>query len=414
MSIFSKPPPPPVEKINETRFADVELSISKRYSALDSKINNLFDGLGNRLSKFDEQVNILLKRTYELESKVEGQLIDVENTAKKQLHKQLDRMDQFEKIISKSYITTVQHKDISNDIAGTIRGVKTEMDSVSSEVKRVEKSIPRDTVSLSSVSKLKSELDIKVEKIANAIPKNTVTGDTLTNVRQELIDLIQNYATTDALKALSNTATQLTSKNNDANKTISDTFKVYQRDLGIQKEQIKTIQNDYLNSSFIKTVDSKLSSITKDFYSVVQDTNSKIPKNTISESEFNTLLEKQKQLNKVVSKNHKSSFESLDVVDKSITSKVNKSISGVSNEVEQLKQTIIELKLGSDTSGLKLMVRELVDDVVRDIKNINDFALGNFKTLDTERKKEIQDVSKRLNEVQSGFSRLVNLTKGNR
>ena len=60
------------------------------------------------------------------------------------------------------------------------------------------------------------------------------------------------------------------------------------------------------------------------------------------------------------------------------------------------------------------MVRELVDDVVRDIKNINDFALGNFKTLDTERKKEIQDVSKRLNEVQSGFSRLVNLTKGNR
>ena len=94
MSIFSKPTPPPTEKINEKRFADVELSISKRYSALEKKIDNLFDGLSNRLSKFDEQVNILLKRTYDLERKVEGQLIDVENTAKKQLHHQLDRMEQ--------------------------------------------------------------------------------------------------------------------------------------------------------------------------------------------------------------------------------------------------------------------------------------------------------------------------------
>ena len=187
MSIFSKPTPPPTEKINEKRFADVELSISKRYSALEKKIDNLFDGLSNRLSKFDEQVNILLKRTYDLEGKVEGQLIDVENTAKKQLHHQLDRMEEFEKRISKSYITTKEHRDISDDIAGTIRSVKTEMEDISDETKRIEKSIPTDTASLSSIFKIKAELDVKLEKLANALPKNTVSGDTLTGVRQELI-----------------------------------------------------------------------------------------------------------------------------------------------------------------------------------------------------------------------------------
>jgi len=104
-------------------------------------------------------------------------------------------MEQFEKRISKSYITTKEHRDISDDIAGTIRSVKTEMDGISDETKRIEKSIPRDTASTTSISKIKAELDVKISKIANAIPKNTVSGDTLTGVRQELISQMQTYAT---------------------------------------------------------------------------------------------------------------------------------------------------------------------------------------------------------------------------
>jgi len=218
MSIFSKPTPPPTEKINEKRFSDVELSISKRYSALEKKIDNLFDGLSNRLSKFDEQVNILLKRTYDLEGKVEGQLIDVENTAKKQLHHQLDRMEEFEKRISKSYITTKEHKDISDDIAGVIRSVKTEMDNISDESKRIEGSIPTDTASTTSISKIKAELDVKIAKLANALPKNTVSGDTLTSVRQELINQMQTYATTEALNAISDITKKLSLDNIESNK----------------------------------------------------------------------------------------------------------------------------------------------------------------------------------------------------
>lgn len=399
MSIFSKPTPPPTEKINEKRFADVELSISKRYSALEKKIDNLFDGLSNRLSKFDEQVNILLKRTYDLERKVEGQLIDVENTAKKQLHHQLDRMEQFEKRISKSYITTKEHRDISDDIAGTIRSVKTEMDGISDETKRIEKSIPRDTASTTSISKIKAELDIKIEKIANAIPKNTVSGDTLTGVRQELINQMQTYATTEALNAVSNITKKLSSDNIESNNLISKSVTKHQRDLGLMKEIINNIQKDYLDSDFNKTVDSKILNNSKELVQLIKDTNKAIPTDTVSGNEFKSLLEKQKQLNTLVDKNKISSSESLDVVDKSITGKVNKSVSKVNKDIQSIKKTIIELKLGSDTSGLKLMVRELVDDVIKDIKNTNDFALENFKVENVDRRKEIKKINKDINQI---------------
>ena len=399
MSIFSKPTPPPTEKINEKRFADVELSISKRYSALEKKIDNLFDGLSNRLSKFDEQVNILLKRTYDLERKVEGQLIDVENTAKKQLHHQLDRMEQFEKRISKSYITTKEHRDISDDIAGTIRSVKTEMDGISDETKRIEKSIPRDTASTTSISKIKAELDIKISKIANAIPKNTVSGDTLTGVRQELISQMQTYATTEALNAVSNITKKLSSDNIESNNLISKSVTKHQRDLGLMKEIINNIQKDYLDSDFNKTVDSKILNNSKELVQLIKDTNKAIPTDTVSGNEFKSLLEKQKQLNTLVDKNKISSSESLDVVDKSITGKVNKSVSKVNKDIQSIKKTIIELKLGSDTSGLKLMVRELVDDVIKDIKNTNDFALENFKVENVDRRKEIKKINKDINQI---------------
>ena len=399
MSIFSKPTPPPTEKINEKRFADVELSISKRYSALEKKIDNLFDGLSNRLSKFDEQVNILLKRTYDLERKVEGQLIDVENTAKKQLHHQLDRMEQFEKRISKSYITTKEHRDISDDIAGTIRSVKTEMDGISDETKRIEKSIPRDTASTTSISKIKAELDVKISKIANAIPKNTVSGDTLTGVRQELISQMQTYATTEALNALSDITKKLSSDNIESNNLISKSVTKHQRDLGLMKEIINNIQKDYLDSDFNKTVDSKISNNSKELVQLIKDTNKAIPTDTVSGNEFKSLLEKQKQLNTLVDKNKISSSESLDVVDKSITGKVNKSVSKVNKDIQSIKKTIIELKLGSDTSGLKLMVRELVDDVIKDIKNTNDFALENFKVENVDRRKEIKKINKDINQI---------------
>lgn len=399
MSIFSKPTPPPTEKINEKRFADVELSISKRYSALEKKIDNLFDGLSNRLSKFDEQVNILLKRTYDLERKVEGQLIDVENTAKKQLHHQLDRMEQFEKRISKSYITTKEHRDISDDIAGTIRSVKTEMDGISDETKRIEKSIPRDTASTTSISKIKAELDVKISKIANAIPKNTVSGDTLTGVRQELISQMQTYATTEALNALSNITKKLSSDNIESNNLISKSVTKHQRDLGLMKEIINNIQKDYLDSDFNKTVDSKILNNSKELVQLIKDTNKAIPTDVVSGNEFKSLLEKQKQLSTLVDKNKISSSESLDVVDKSITGKVNKSVNKVNKDIQSIKKTIIELKLGSDTSGIKLMVRELVDDVIKDIKNTNDFALENFKVENVDRRKEIKKINKDINQI---------------
>lgn len=399
MSIFSKPTPPPTEKINEKRFADVELSISKRYSALEKKIDNLFDGLSNRLSKFDEQVNILLKRTYDLERKVEGQLIDVENTSKKQLHHQLDKMDQFEKRISKSYITTKEHRDILDDIAGTIRSVKTEIDGISDKTKRIEKSIPKDTASTTSISKIKAELDIKIEKIANAIPKNTVSGDTLTGVRQELINQMQTYATTEALNAVSNITKKLSSDNIESNNLISKSVTKQQRDLGLVNEIIQNIQKDYLDSDFNKTVDSKILKNSNELLQLIKDTNKAIPTDVVSGNEFKSLLEKQKQLNTLVNKNKISSSESLDVVDKSITGKVNKSVSKVNKDIQSIKKTIIELKLGSDTSGIKLMVRELVDDVIKDIKNTNDFALENFKVENVDRREEIKKINKDINQI---------------
>ena len=317
----------------------------------------------------------------------------------KQLHHQLDRMEQFEKRISQSYITTKEHRDISDDIAGTIRSVKTEMSGISDETKRIEKSIPKDTASTISISKIKSELDVKITKLANAIPKNTVSGDTLTGVRQELINQMQTYATTEALKAVSDITKKLSSDNIESNKSILKSVTKHQRDLNKQGEIIKNIQNDYLDSKYDKVVDNKVLKSVNELLQLIKDTNKSIPTDIVSGNEFKSLLEKQKQLNTLVDKNKISSSESLDTVDKSITGKVNKSVSKVNKDIQSIKKTIIELKLGSDTSGIKLMVRELVDDVIKDIKNTNDFALENFKVENVDRRKEIKKINKDINQI---------------
>ena len=180
---------------------------------------------------------------------------------------------------------------------------------------------------------------------------------------------------------------------------ISKSVTKHQRDLGLMKEIINNIQKDYLDSDFNKTVDSKILKNSNELLQLIKDTNKAIPTDIVSGNEFKSLLEKQKQLNTIVDKNKITSSESLDTVDKSITGKVNKSVSKVNKDIQSIKKTIIELKLGSDTSGIKLMVRELVDDVVKDIKNTNDFALENFKVENVDRRKEIKKINKDINQI---------------
>ena len=210
---------------------------------------------------------------------------------------------------------------------------------------------------------------------------------------------MQTYATTEALNAVSNITKKLSSDNIESNNLISKSVTKHQRDLGLMKEIINNIQKDYLDSDFNKTVDSKILKNSNELLQLIKDTNKAIPTDVVSGNEFKSLLEKQKQLNTLVNKNKISSSESLDTVDKSITGKVNKSVSKVNKDIQSIKKTIIELKLGSDTSGIKLMVRELVDDVIKDIKNTNDFALENFKVENVDRRKEIKKINKDINQI---------------
>ena len=210
---------------------------------------------------------------------------------------------------------------------------------------------------------------------------------------------MQTYATTEALNAVSNITKKLSSDNIESNNLISKSVTKHQRDLGLMKEIINNIQKDYLDSDFNKTVDSKILKNSNELLQLIKDTNKAIPTDVVSGNEFKSLLEKQKQLNTLVDKNKITSSESLDTVDKSITGKVNKSVSKVNKDIQSIKKTIIELKLGSDTSGIKLMVRELVDDVIKDIKNTNDFALENFKVENVDRRKEIKKINKDINQI---------------
>ena len=210
---------------------------------------------------------------------------------------------------------------------------------------------------------------------------------------------MQTYATTEALNAVSNITKKLSSDNIESNNLISKSVTKQQRDLGLVNEIIQNIQKDYLDSDFNKTVDSKILKNSNELLQLIKDTNKAIPTDVVSGNEFKSLLEKQKQLNTLVNKNKISSSESLDTVDKSITGKVNKSVSKVNKDIQSIKKTIIELKLGSDTSGIKLMVRELVDDVIKDIKNTNDFALENFKVENVDRRKEIKKINKDINQI---------------
>ena len=408
-SIFNnKPKQPPV---SEQRFADIELSISKRYEALETKIENRIAGMSDRFSKLDEQVSVLLKRTYDLERRLESRFIEVDNQVKQNLLNYDSKIDAFRKQTKDEFVLRENFLEMSDAVAGSVRKVKLEVDNNKKLIDKTNKAIPTGVAKATQLDKAVSDFDKALLKIANSIPKNTITAESVAGIRKDLIAQMQVYATTDALKAISKEVDNKINKSNKSNNAVASANQKVQRELGIVADKVNNIQEDYLDSRFNKVVESKLKKVNSNLQSQIKETNKAIPTNFITANEFNILLEKQKQLTETVDNNLTTSNDSVSIISKTTENKIQSLTTKLNTEIENLKQSVVEAKLGEDTSSIKLMVRELLDIEIRDIKNTNEFSLGNLKEQNISRKNEIKATAQRINELRKDLDKAIALVK---
>ena len=408
-SIFNnKPKQPPV---SEQRFADIELSISKRYEALETKIENRISGISDRFAKLDEQVSVLLKRTYDLERRLESRFIEVDNQVKQNLLNYDSKIDAFRKQTKDEFVLRENFLEMSDAVAGSVRKVKLEVDNNKKLIDKTNKSIPTGVAKATQLDKAVSDLNQAIIKVANSIPKNTITAEAVAGIRKDLIAQMQVYATTDALKAISKEVDSKVNKSNKSNNAVAAANQKTQRELGIVVDKVNNIQEDYLDSRFNKVVESKIKKVNSNLQSLIKETNEAIPTNFVTANEFNILLEKQKQLTETVDNNLTTSNDSVSIISKTTENKIQSITTKLNTEIENLKQSVVEAKLGEDTSSIKLMVRELLDIEIRDIKNTNEFSLGNLKEQNINRKNEIKATAQRINELRKDLDKAIALVK---
>ena len=405
-SIFSKPTPtPPSEK----RFADIELSISNRYKSLDDKIDSRMDGLQARFIRLDEQVTELLKRTYDAERKIEGQLIDVENTAKKQFHNYDNKIDNFEKRLDGKYSTVEGTKNLIDDIAGTIRLLKNEIDETTKSVKVVEAKIPKNTVDKSSVEDAISTLNNAIMKVANAIPKNTASTDLVADVRKEIIKIFDSYSTTEALKSVKSEVDSKIDKVAKASASTTKLSKETQSEFNKLASTVKDIKADYTPKSVIPSINNEIAAAKAELLLSDKKVIESIPTKFVKPIELDNVKDQIRTLGDELLKNKTMLNESINISQSQIDKIVKDSISYFDNKVKELEAAFSD-KSGIDSERMKNIIREVADEEIKLLRNTTKLLQDNVKQNVIEVKNQNKNLANKFNELQKDFFKVLKLT----
>ena len=405
-SIFSKPTPtPPSEK----RFADIELSISNRYKSLDDKIDSRMDGLQARFIRLDEQVTELLKRTYDAERKIEGQLIDVENTAKKQFHNYDNKIDNFEKRLDGKYSTVEGTKNLIDDIAGTIRLLKNEINETTKSVKVVEAKIPKNTINKSSVEDAISTLNDAIMKVANAIPKNTASTDLVADVRKEIIKIFDSYSTTEALKSVKSEVDSKIDKVAKASASTTKLSKETQSEFNKLASTVKDIKADYTPKSVIPSINNEIAAAKAELLLSDKKVIESIPTKFVKPIELDNVKDQIRTLGDELLKNKTMLNESINISQSQIDKIVKDAISYFDNKVKELEAAFSD-KSGIDSERMKNIIREVADEEIKLLRNTTKLLQDNVKQNVIEVKNQNRNLAIKFNELQKDFSKVLKLT----
>ena len=406
-SIFA--PKKPAQPDYKADLLNTETSILKRLNTFIDETTNKWKATNDWIKKTGDQVNELLKRTFDLQRKVEGQIIDVENKAKEQFYTYDVKMQKFEDKLDGKYTTVAEHDQKMETVAELIKDVVTKVDKVPSEIKKVQNQIPKNTVTKNTVEDLVSELRGTIEKVANAIPQNVAKADLLAELRRELFAKFDGYITTDALKSVQGEFDSKVKKVADVSAATTRENKATQKDFGKLAAKVDTIKEDYVPSKMIPQIRQEMTKADLKLTDLINEVEGKIPTDYAKTTEVDVLREFQKDILNQFTEHKTEQNQSIAVTMSNIEQIMSRTSTNVTSEIEAFKKTLAETKIGEDANFMKNIIREIADEEIKQMRNANQLFQENVKNNIVEIKNLVRNYGTKTQELQASVDKLIKL-----
>lgn len=390
---------------------DSETSILKRLNIFIEETTNKWKSNNDWIRKTGDQVNELLTRTFDLQSKVESQIIEIESTTTKKFHNYDGKIGKFEKRIDGKYVTVEDSKSKFNEVSDVFRDLSSKVDKLPSDIKNVEKKIPTDVVSKSALEDLVTEFRSNLEKVANAIPKNVASNDLVSDIRREIIEMFHPYVTSDALRLLENKNKKELSKVENLLIATSKESKRTVKDFNLLESKVKEIKEDYVPTNVVPKIKSEIANSNLQLTNLINEVNSRIPTDYAKNYDIDNLHNSQLDILKKLDDHKSDQNNSVDEKIADLKSIMNKPAKKVEDDIKNFQNSLAEYSMGEDSSFMKNIIREIADDEIKNLRNSNSIFQENVATKVFEIKNQNRNLALKMNEIQSNFDKLIKLAR---
>ena len=407
-SIFSKEPKQPPYK---QELLNTETSILKRLNSFIEETTNKWKSTNDWITKTGDQVNELLKRTFDLQRKVEGDMIEMESKFKREISKVPAQLDKFYDDFDKKFPRREELVNIADDIAGTIKKVKSEKDVVDAKVDQVRNEIPKNTVKQKVFEDIISDVRSNLEKVANAIPQNVASNDLVSDIRKEVIALFDNYPTTEALKSVQSGVESKIKKVADVSSATTRENKKTRGDFDKVAAKVVSIEGDYVSQKMLPSIEKKIKESAEASAKAIKSVQKEIPNDYAKQTELYILRESQKEIRNNFEEHKLEQNKSIATTMSNIESIMTRSTGKVEKEIKDFKKELAETTMGEDTNFMKNIVRDIADEEIKSLRNQSMLFQENVKNSMIEMKNQNRAMASKMTELQASFDKLIKLAQ---
>ena len=406
-SIFA--PKKPAQPDYKADLLNTETSILKRLNTFIDETTNKWKSTNDWIKKTGDQVNELLKRTFDLQRKVEGQIIDVENKAKEQFYTYDVKMQKFEDKLDGKYATNDRFDEVGSQIVSAVKKMDKKINAQSVKTDNVSRKIPTNTVKNEVFEGIVSELRDTIEKVANAIPQNVAKADLLAELRRELFAKFDGYTTTDALKSVQGEFDAKVKKVADVSAATTRENKATQKDFGKLAAKVDTIKEDYVPSKMIPQIRQEMTKGDLQLTDLINEVEGKIPTDYAKISEVDVLREFQKDILNQFTEHKKEQNQSIATTMSNIEQIMSRTSTTVDKQIKEFETTLAETKIGEDANFMKNIIRELADEEIKQMRSSNQLFQENVKNNIIEMKNLVRSYGTKTQELQASVDKLIKL-----
>ena len=407
-SIFSKEPKEPPYK---QALLETETLIFKRLNSFIEETTNKWKSTNDWIKKTGDQVNELLKRTFDLQRKVEGQIIDVENTAKKQFYDYDVKMQGLEDRLDGKYTTVLEHNEKIDLVTGLYRDLDSKVKKIPSDIKSVQNKIPTNVVKKEVLEELVSELRTNLTKVANAIPKNVASNDLVADIRREIIEMFDPYVTADALKSVENKTKSEIEKVAKAAAATTQESKNTLKEFNKLASKVNDIKDDYIPAKMIPQIRQEITKGDLQLTDLINGVENKIPSDYATQKEIDVVREVQRNLASLIEENKSAQSKEISTTMSNIEQIMSRTTQTVESKIKDFENTLAETTMGENADFMKNIIRELADEEIKNLRNSNTLFQDNVKNNIIEMKNQNRNLANKVVELQGSFDKLIKLTQ---